>query len=109
MFENRDRNLYKNELEKKVAFNIPLGLIFAQIWSDLGLQILCIFLFSGLAVCPKFGFRDKVGLGRPLGLIFDRLWVVFCMLFETDKHLVGEIVIHPGTHSVGIWVVGFNL
>ena len=108
MRENRDQNLYKNELRNKNCLNFPLGLIFAQIWSDLGLHFLSIFLLSGLAVCPKFGFRDKVGLARPLGVIFDRLLVVFCMLFETDKHLVGEIAIHPGTHSVGIWVVGFN-
>ena len=71
MRENRDQNQYKNELGQKIALNFPLGLTFAQIWSDLGLQFFCIFLFSGLAVCPKFGFRDKVGLGRPLGLIFD--------------------------------------
>ena len=66
--------------------------------------------FSLLWTCSlsKLGFTDKVALGRPLGQIFDRLLVVFCMLFETDKHLVGEIVIHPGTHSVGTWVVGFS-
>ena len=115
ILENRDQNLYKNELGSKVAFNFPLGVISATIWSDFGVQIFSLFLFSGVAVCPKLGFRDKVPLGKPPWLIFESLLIVFlsvlvaftkfCVLFETDKQIVGEIATRPDTHSVGIWVV----
>ena len=50
MLENCDQSLYKSELESKVAFNFPLGLIFATISSDFGVQIFSLFRFSGLAV-----------------------------------------------------------
>ena len=43
MSENRDQNLYKNELDSKVAFNFRLSLIFATMWPDLGVQIFSIF------------------------------------------------------------------
>ena len=81
MLENRDKNLYKNELESKVAFNFPLGIIFATIWSDFGLHFFYVFLFSGLAVCPKLGFGDKAALGKPPGLIFESLLMVFLVSF----------------------------
>ena len=88
MFENRDRNLYKNELEKKVAFNIPLGLIFAQIWSDLGFQIFFIFLFSGLAVCPNLGLQTKWLLGGLLDRFLIDFWLFFvCFLRRTSTQL----------------------
>ena len=79
MLENRDTNLYKNELESKVAFNFPLGPIFTTIWSHFGVQIFSIFPFSGLAISPKFGFRDKMILQKPLGLIFEQLLVDFLL------------------------------
>ena len=79
MLENRDKNLYKNELESKGAFNFPLGPIFTTIWLHFGVQIFSIFPFSELAVYRKFGFRDKVALGKPLGLIFGPLLVNFLL------------------------------
>ena len=78
MSENRDQNLYKNELESKVAFNFRLSLIFATMCPDFGVQFFSIFSLSGLAVWWKFGFRDKVALGKPLGLIFEPFVVIFC-------------------------------
>ena len=81
MLENRYQNLNKNDFESKVTFNFPLGVIFATIWLDFEVQILSLFLFSGLAVCPKLGFRDKVALGKPPGLIFESLLMVFLVSF----------------------------
>ena len=114
MLEIRDQNLYKNELESKIVFNFPLGVIFATIWSDFGVQIFSLFPFSELAVCPKFGFRDKVAVGKPLGLILNHLWLIFCsvlvafgtfcVLFETDKlarlpHAQARILRHLGCRT----------
>ena len=79
--ENRDKNIYKSALQSKVAFNFPLGMIFAIIWSDFGVQIFSLFRFSELAVCLKFGFRDKVAPGKPLGVILEQLLVDFLFSF----------------------------
>ena len=118
--ENRYQNLYKIELESKVTFNFPLGLIFATISPDFGVQFLFVFLFSGPAVCPKLGYRDKVAIGKPLGLVFVSFligflvsWNVLCAFRDGQgdswrhchKEIVGEIATRA---SVGIWVVGVN-
>ena len=81
MLENRYQNLNKNHLESKAACNFPLGVIFATICSDFEVPNFCLFVFSGLAVCPKLGFRDKVALGKPPGLIFESLLMVFFVSF----------------------------
>ena len=54
-----------------------------------------------------------MALGKPPRLIFEQLlvifwsvvvafWKILCVLFETDKQLVGEIAIRPGTRSDGV-------
>ena len=50
MSENRDQNLYKNELESKVAFSFRVSQIFATMWPDFGVHIFSMFSLSGLAV-----------------------------------------------------------
>ena len=81
MVGHRDRNLYKNELEKKVAFNIPLGLIFATIRSHLGVHFFYYFPFSGLPIWQKSVPKAKVTLGKPPALILipflDDFWFNF--------------------------------
>ena len=50
MLENRVQNLYKNELESKVALNFRLSQIFATMRPDFDVQFFSIFSLFGLAV-----------------------------------------------------------